>query len=142
MSAYTDQDLIQILHDFGVKVTSYRLELLRYMSKSKLPIPASKIIEIMKRKFDMNQATVYRGLKVLMEAQVLSVIEINKISHYEMNFGESTVLIACSHCGAMDRISKVSLDDIIKKTARYSKKFANISSLNLQVYGICKNCQK
>lgn len=140
--AYTDEDLRQILLDFGVKITTHRLELLRYMSKSKLPIPASKIIDIMHKKFNMNQATVYRGLNSLLEAQILNVLEINKVSHYEMNFGESSVLVSCTHCGAMDRLSKVNLDEIIKKTARYSKKFASISSVNLQIHGLCRACQR
>ena len=142
MIAYNDQDLLQILKEFGVKYTEHRLELLRYMSKSKLPIPASRIIDIMKKKHDMNQATVYRGLAILSKAQVLNTIEINRESYYEMNFGDSSIVIACSMCGTLDKIEKINLDDILKKAGRQSKKFSSLSQLHMRVYGLCKNCLK
>lgn len=142
MSAYTDEDIYQIFADFEVRVTTHRLALLKYISHSKLPMPASRIVEMMKKKYDMDQATVYRALAVLCEAQALLKIDVNGISHYEMNFGENAIVLACTQCGALDKIYKVPIDDIIKKANKNSRKFATVNHINMRLYGLCKGCYK
>ena len=142
MSAYTEEDLYQIFTDFEVGVTKHRLELLRHITRHKLPLPVGQMVIKMKNKYKMDQATVYRNLKVLSDAQILNKIDINGIAHYELNLGESAIVIACSKCGALDRLQKVNIDDIVKKANKYSRKFSTLTHVNMRIYGLCKSCHK
>lgn len=142
MNVYSEEDLYQIFTDFEVKVTPHRLSLLRHMSKSKLPIATSRIVEQMKKKEDVDQATVYRNLTVLFRSQVLNKVDINGQAHYEMNFGENAIILACTKCGAIDKVQKINIDDIIKKANKQSRKFATLNHINMRLYGLCKSCMK
>ena len=142
MSAYTEEDLYQIFTDFGIKVTKHRLELLRHITRYKLPIPVIQMVEKMKKKSGMDQATVYRNLKVFSDTQVLNKVDINGVAYYELNIGESAIVIACSKCGALDRLQKVNIDDIVKKANKYSRKFTSLTHVNMRIYGICKSCER
>lgn len=142
MSAYTDEDIEKIFTEFEIRPTAHRLALLKYISHSKLPMPASRIVEMMKKKYAMDQATVYRALAILCDAQALLKIDVNGVSHYEMNFGENAIILACTKCGALDKIYKVPIDDIIKKANKQSRKFATVNHINMRLYGLCKSCYK
>lgn len=142
MSAYREEDLYQIFTDFEIKITRHRLELLRHITKHKLPISVGQMVEKMKKKCDMDQATVYRNLKVMSDAQVLNKVDINGVAYYELNLGESAIVIACSKCGSLDRLQKVNIDDIIKKANKYSRKFTTLTHVNMRIYGLCKSCHR
>lgn len=141
MSKYKEEDLIQILKDHNLKVTDHRLLILNKISKSKTAIAAHKLIEEVKKKAEIDQATVYRNLTTLEESGVISRYDYNHgHAHYEISNNEPKHQIICSNCETVENVSANLFDDAIKKLARKSKKFKEVDVSTFQIYGLCKSC--
>jgi Fur family transcriptional regulator, ferric uptake regulator len=142
MKKYNQEDILNIIKNSGLKYTEHRHNVLTRIAKSKTPIAVIQIIEDLKKKYNIDQATVYRNLSSLESAGLLRRYDYNHgHAHYELNTGEDTHQIVCNKCETIEKISGQNFDDIIKKIIKKSKKFKTTSRVNLEIYGECRTCK-
>jgi Fur family ferric uptake transcriptional regulator len=139
---YTEDELIEMLREAELKITDRRLDVLRRIAKSKTPISSHKLIEDCKRKLNIDQATVYRNLTSLEEADLIKRFDYNHgHAHYEMKMSDVNHRIICSKCETIEKIGASYLEESMKKLIKKSKKFNNLSTSSAHIYSTCKNCQ-
>ncbi len=141
MAKYSKDDLIVMIKEKDLRVTTHRVAILNYISKSKLPVTVYEIIEVLRKKYNIDQATVYRNLSSLHGASILRRLDFNHgHAHYELETGRASYQFVCTKCETIEKIEGVSIDETIKKMAKKSKKFKNVSTYSMEIYGLCKVC--
>lgn len=135
-----------MIREAGLKQTEHRLCILTRVSKSKSPIVASKLIEDIKKKYHIDQATVYRNLTALENAGLInkfshSIIGSNSShAHYEMVSDDVYSKVMCSNCETIEKVHGISTDELSKKISKKSKHFKTSNVLTLELYALCKSC--
>ncbi len=139
---YTENELINIIKISELKVTPHRLAVLSRISKAKNPVAVHKIIEDLKKKNDIDQATVYRNLTSLEEAGIINRFDFNHgHAHYEIATDEVQHKIICNNCESMEKLNASYFEEALKKLIKKSKKFSVSSTTpSVDIYGICKSC--
>ncbi len=141
MAKYTKDDLIIMLKEKDLRITSHRVAILNYISKIKLPVTAYEIIEVLRKKYNIDQATVYRNLTSLHSSGLLRRLDFNRgHAHYELETGRASYQLVCTKCETVEKIEGVSIDDTVKKMIKKSKKFKNITTYSMEIYALCKAC--
>ena len=141
MAKYSKEDIITLLREKGLRVTDHRVAVLAYLSKAKEPAPVHEIFDALRKKYAIDQATVYRNLSSLHEEGVIRRFDFNHgHAHYELEVGRVSYQIVCSKCKTLEKMEGVSLDDGIKKMLKKSKKFKNSQLQTAQLYSVCKSC--
>ena len=141
MAVYTKDDLELMLKEAGLRVTGHRLSVFSYIAKSRNPVTVYSLVESLRKKEDIDQATVYRNLLSLHEAHLIRRLDFNHgHAHYEIETGRPSTSFVCSSCETFEKMEGVSLDEAIKKLIKKSKKFKTTSPRSIEIYGLCKNC--
>ena len=141
MATYSKEDLITMLRESGLRVTDHRLFILETVAKVKQPITVYELVEGLRKKEDIDQATVYRNLSSLHEAGLLRRLDFNHgHAHYELETGRASHQLVCSNCETIEKIEGISIDDTVKKMLKKSKKFRETRSHSVEIYGLCKTC--
>jgi Fe2+ or Zn2+ uptake regulation protein len=141
MATYSKEDLILMLKESELRVTDHRLAVLSYLSKVRQPVTVYEIIEVLRKKEDIDQATVYRNLSSLHEAGLLRRLDFNHgHAHYELETGRASHQLVCAKCETIEKIEGISIDDTVKKMLKKSKKFKNTTTHSVEIYGLCKAC--
>lgn len=141
MAIYTKDELQGILEEAGLRVTSHRLTILSIVAKVKQPITVYELVELVRKKNNIDQATVYRNLASLHEARLLRRLDFNHgHAHYELETGRASHQLVCNSCETVEKIEGVSVEDAIKKMLKKSKKFKNTTTHSIEIYGQCKKC--
>lgn len=141
MATYSKDDLVYMLKEAGLRVTGHRLTVLSYLSKVKQPTTVYELVETLRRKNNIDQATVYRNLTSLHQAGLLRRLDFNHgHAHYELETGRPSQQLVCSNCETVEKIEGISIDDIVKKMVKKSKKFKSTTTHSMEIYGVCKNC--
>ncbi len=138
---YTIESLIELVTEAGLKNTEHRLAVLSRIAKSKTPIAVHKVVEDLKKKSGIDQATVYRNLTLLEESKIIRRFDYNHgHAHYEMNNEEEVHRLICRTCENMEKIAATYFDLALKKLAKKSRKFKPSTLTSVSVYGLCKSC--
>jgi Fur family ferric uptake transcriptional regulator len=139
---YSEIELVNLIKDSGLKNTEHRLAILTRISKVKSPIAVHKLIEDLKKKYDIDQATVYRNLTSLEEVGILARSDYNHgHAHYEMSSDEVVHKIICNNCETMEKINASYFEEALKKLTKKSKKFqSSATNPSVDIYGLCKSC--
>lgn len=141
MAVYSQEELQTMVQEAGLRVTGHRLSVLAAVAKVKQPITVYELVEILRKKENIDQATVYRNLSSLHEAGLLRRLDFNHgHAHYELETGRASHQLVCSTCETIEKIEGVSVDDAVKKMLRKSKKFKTTTTHSLEIYGVCKKC--
>lgn len=141
MATYSKEDLIHMIKEAELRVTDHRLAVLTYLSKVKQPVTVFEIIEVLRKKENIDQATVYRNLSSLHEARLLRRLDFNHgHAHYELETGRASHQLVCSNCETIEKIEGISIEDTVKKMLKKSKKFKNTTTHSVEIYGLCKTC--
>lgn len=141
MATYSQEDLTTMLRESGLRVTDHRLLVLETVAKVKQPVTVYELVEDLRKKQDIDQATVYRNLSSLHAAGLLRRLDFNHgHAHYELETGRASHQIVCSKCETIEKIEGVSIDDTVKKMVKKSKKFRAVATHSIEVYGLCKAC--
>ena len=141
MAIYSKNDLITMLKEKELRVTSHRLAVLGYLSKVKQPVTVYEIIDVLRKKENIDQATVYRNLSSLHEAGLLRRLDFNHgHAHYELETGRASHQFVCNTCETIEKIEGISVEDTVKKMLKKSKKFKNTTTHSIEIYGVCKTC--
>lgn len=142
MATYSKEDLILMLKEAELRITDHRLAVLSYLSKVRQPVTVYEIVETLRKKEDIDQATVYRNLSSLHEAGLLRRLDFNHgHAHYELETGRSSHQLVCNNCETIEKIEGISIDDTVKKMLKKSKKFKNTTTHSIEIYGVCRKCQ-
>lgn len=130
-----------ILRNSGHKATSSRIAILEIFKKSKKPLSAQEIIELLPRNAD--QVTVYRTLKSFKEKGVIKQIDLrHNHAHYELTDLAEHHHLICLKCGKVEDVDHCGVEAIESSVLRSSKHFAEIKQHALEFYGICKTCSR
>lgn len=141
MAIYPKEELELMLQEAGLRVTSHRLLVLSYVAKVKSPITVYELVEALRKKENIDQATVYRNLSSLHESGLLRRLDFNHgHAHYELETGRASHQLVCQKCETIEKIEGVSIDDAVKKMLKKSKKFKNTTTHSIEIYGVCKKC--
>lgn len=138
-SSLSNDDLKKV----GLKVTLPRLKILEILEKSKdHHLSAEDVYKILLESGDdIGLATVYRVLTQFEEAGLIVKHHFEgDHSVFEMNNGLHHDHLVCDKCGRVEEF----VDQIIEKRQEEIAKLAGytITDHSLNIYGICKRCQK
>lgn len=141
MAKLSAQEAKTLLKKAGLRVTEHRLAVLRTVAGSKQALTVQALFDLLRNKYVIDQATVYRNLLALEEARMLRRLDFNHgHAHYEIETGEPSYKIICSECELIDNLDGGAFDESIKKLIKKSSKFKKILSHSVEIYGTCKNC--
>lgn len=141
MAIYTKEELINLVKEASLRVTPHRLLVLETLAKVRQPITVYELVEELRKKEDIDQATVYRNLSSLHEAGLLRRLDFNHgHAHYELETGRASHSLVCSTCETIEKIEGISVDDAVKKMLKKSRKFRLTKSHSIEIYGLCKSC--
>ena len=134
-------DIMQQIKNKGLKVTPQRRLLVKCILDDGGVVSAKDVFNEMRKHLpDVSMDTVYRGLGVLCEANILCKIEKGKGSEYEIIAGEHLHYMICSKCGKREVFEAcgISTESISKE----KRKGFLITGHKLELYGICPNCNE
>ncbi len=141
MAFYTKDDLMTMIHEAGLRATEHRIGVLFCISRAKQPMTVIELIETLRKKYNIDQATIYRNLISLTETGLIRKLDFNDgQSFYEFEDGRMSPQIICRKCKAIEKVEGVPVDIVLKKIIAKSKKFKVANQYTLQVYGLCKLC--
>lgn len=138
---------IDIFHKYlekhALRDTSQRRLILDAFLKNEEHISAEQLYDIVKKRdSSIGQATVYRVLKLLTEAELAR----------EVNFGDGIIRyehtydhphhdhLVCRHCGKTVEIVDSVIEELQKRVAE-SFSF-ELTDHKMYLYGLCENCKK
>ncbi len=141
MARYTHEELQTMLQEAGLRVTDHRLTVLATVAKVKQPSTVYELVENLRKKDSIDQATVYRNLSSLHEAGLIRRLDFNHgHAHYELETGRASHQLVCQRCETIEKIEGVSVEEAVKKMLKKSKKFKSTITHSIEIYGVCKNC--
>lgn len=141
MATYSKEDLATMLKESGLRVTGHRIAVLEAVAKVRQPVTVYELVEDLRKKENIDQATVYRNLSSLHEAGLLRRLDFNHgHAHYELETGRASYNLVCSNCETIEKIEGISMDDMAKKMIKKSKKFKQTTAHSMEIYGLCKSC--
>ena len=124
-------------------MTKQREEILKIFLKTDRHLSVEELYNIVKKKDkNIGQATVFRTLKLLFEADIVKGVNfIDKITRYEIKYGhQHHDHLVCTKCGKLIE----AVDPGIEKLQdRLCKKFGfRPKKHRLEIFGICRKCRK
>jgi Fe2+ or Zn2+ uptake regulation protein len=141
MATYIKDELQLMVKEAGLRVTDHRVTVLGAVAKVKQPVTVYELVETLRKKNNIDQATVYRNLSSLHEVGLLRRLDFNHgHAHYELETGRASHQLVCHHCETIEKIEGISVDDAVKKMLKKSKKFKNVTTHSIEIYGLCKKC--
>jgi Fur family ferric uptake transcriptional regulator len=141
MAIYSNTDLISMLREARLRVTDHRLAVLSYLARVREPVTVYELVDLLRKKEDIDQATVYRNLSSLHKAGLIRRLDFNHgHAHYELESGRASHSLVCNTCETVEKVEGISIDDTVKKMLKKSKKFKHITTHSVEIYGLCKNC--
>ncbi len=141
MASYTQEELQSMVQEAGLRLTDHRLLILATLAKVRQPITVYDLVTLLRKKEDIDQATIYRNLSTLHEAGLLRRLDFNHgHAHYELETGRPSHQLVCRSCETIEKIEGISIDDAVKKMLKRSKKFKQINTHSIEIYGVCKRC--
>ena len=141
MAIYTKDELVTMLQEADLRVTDHRIAVLQAVAKVRQPITVYELVDVLRKKDNIDQATVYRNLSSLHAAGLLRRLDFNHgHAHYELETGRASHQLVCQACETIEKIEGISVDDAVKKMLKKSKRFKNAATHSIEIYGTCKKC--
>ena len=136
--ALSEEECKSILKKCGLKITNQRLAILKVLNSGpRYHKTAQDILdELKKTNPSIGFATVYRFLKRLTKAQMISEISMGAGSScYELKSNQFHYHIACVKCGKIVEFKNRTIENTLKKIV--SEKNYKIQNQILEIYVIC-----
>ena len=135
-------DIMRQIKDRGLKITPQRRLLVRCIWENGGAVSAKEIFHEMRKHLpDVSMDTVYRGLNVLCEGNILCKIERQgQGSDYEIIAGKHLHYMICSKCGKRDTFEACGIST--ESIPEEKRKGFLITGHRLELYGICPNCNE
>ena len=133
--------LVDQLKQGGFKVTKSRLAVLRVLAATKQPLSVQTIIKRLSGS-DADQATVYRMLTALTEANILRRIDFEHgHAHYELFDDQDHHHVVCTNCHRIEDVRDCNVSSMADQILKQSK-FAEINRHSLEFFGLCQECKR
>jgi Fur family peroxide stress response transcriptional regulator len=135
----SDEALISLLHQRGLKATPQRLAIFRYLAHNETHPSADTIYADIKKDLPtISQGTVYNTLAILADIGVIRELKIgNGHSRYDSNT-DVHINVICPNC---NRITDYQSKEIFSLWETISKDIGGeITGQRLDVYKKCKDC--
>ena len=141
MAKYAKAHLEELLKKTKLRVTPHRLAVLSVIANYSEPLTVQAIFDTLRKKYSIDQATIYRNLLSLHESGLLRRLDFNHgHAHYELETGAPSSQFVCNKCETIEKLDSKEIDDVIKRVSKKSKKFKTLSSHTIEIYGVCKQC--
>ncbi|MDY3118255.1 MAG: Fur family transcriptional regulator [Peptoniphilus sp.] len=131
----------ELLREKGLKATKGRLDVLRILKASPVPMRAMEVYQKTSQDACASLSTVYRILIQLTKAGLLQAsLQQDESTYYEYKGAEHHHYIVCARCGKLSPIDDCPLDALdkhITQTTGYA-----ITGHTFQLEGICPDCLK
>lgn len=135
---------LEIIEGLSCRNTKIRFGIISIFHQIKKPISALEIATQLKEKFNTkaNKTTVYRQLDFLLTKNILISLDIEGVTHYELNKNKPHQVLVCSVCHEIFPLT----NEFSLSTAQLSKIETNhhfkIHHYSFLCFGICQKCQK
>ena len=136
--AFSEDELKSILKKCGLKTTAQRMDILRTLNSGpRYHKTAQDILdEIKKTGSSIGFATIYRFLKKLTKAEMISEISMGAGSScYELKSNKPHYHITCVKCGKIVEFKNKAIEDTLKKII--SERNYKMQNQILEIYVIC-----
>lgn len=133
----------EILKHDGLKNTKHRNSILNIMEKNAQPVTAEQIyLALINQGISINLSSVYRILNTLAEKCLVikSSMAGESKAVFELNRFEHKHYVVCTQCKKIISVPGCPLEEYENKLR--DKMGFNIQGHQLEIYGVCKNCQK
>ena len=133
---------INYLKKRDLKLTGQREKILDIFLKTDKHLSVEDLYSIVKRKDPrIGQATVFRTLKLLCEAQLAKVVDFgDKKVRYEHSYGHRHHdHLICNKCGKSIEVMNSKIEKLQEGLCK-EKDFL-VERHSLEIFGICKNCR-
>lgn len=135
------KDFSDLLKSHGLKVTPTRNDILEVFSDDCKPINAEYIFNKLKKK-KINIVTIYRTLASFELAGILKRVDLQRDSVYYELAGHHHHHIICTCCGTVESFDDCDMNGFSKKVLAKSAKFSLVTKHSLELFGLCKKCNK
>jgi len=125
----------------NLQFTAQRQLIVDEFCRVKTHVSVEELYERVKKKEEsVGQATVFRTLKLLAEAEIARPVNLgSKTIRFELDYGkEHHDHLVCTKCGAVIEVFDEALETLQDKLCK-KYNFQPVSHL-LEIFGICKNC--
>lgn len=139
--SWSTSDLKQIIRKMNLKVTPQRVLILQALHEGRVHITAQELYEKVQRiNTDVGFATVYRFLKDMAEARVVTELRMGSMpTRYELTPKKHHDHMTCTACGKIVEFQNKNIEDHQEKVA---KQYGfQLTHHVLELYGICTSCQ-
>lgn len=128
-----EQDAVNIIKKFGLKLTPARIDILKLLSKDETPISAELIHKKLRGKYDL--ATIYRNMSIFVQRGVVFLEAIGHSDRYYLSNSEHHHIV-CRSCDIVECLPCEHHEEKINV-----KGFTDVSH-NLVLTGLCKKCRR
>ncbi|MDD3122963.1 MAG: transcriptional repressor [Candidatus Izemoplasmatales bacterium] len=135
--------LLDKLKNNGLKNTKHRIEILKMLDKTDIPVSADKIYaKLKKTDILISLSTVYRTLETLIEKELVMKVQFESETKalYEMNKETHHHFFVCVGCNKIFPLKECPIHEHDFEVED-SEDFEVIGH-KLELYGYCKECQK
>jgi len=134
-------DVLTRIRAAGFRATKQRIELVRFLEKTKRPLDMQDIVKGLSRSTDM--VTVYRMLAAFKRAGLVREVNLRgEHPRYELEDECDHHHIVCTDCGRVEDFTDTAHESIEKKVLAKSKSFKSVTGHSFDLYGVCKTCAK
>lgn len=134
----------RLAKSIGFNITHKRESILKSIYKSKKPISANEIQDVLLDEFkiDISLPTIYNILHLFEELQILHILYVpaKKTKYYSVKGFKTQNHLICIKCGKIVEFFDNDLDKQLKKDLE--KKDFLLTNHRILLYGICKECIK
>jgi Fur family ferric uptake transcriptional regulator/Fur family peroxide stress response transcriptional regulator len=135
------RDYATLLNKSGLKATFQRMQLLENIDKYGHMSVDDIYAEVVKTHPSLSLATVYKNIILMVENGVLVEVPIDgKKSKYELA-KEDHIHLVCTECGDVEDKDCIDITNQAIHSLTDKEQF-NLSTRQINLYGICKNCKK
>lgn len=138
----TDENLKRIIRELGLKITTQRMAILRFLTQGRAHQSAQEIFESVKRKHpEIGFATVYRLLRNLAEKSYVTEVRMGGLpARYELTPKHHHDHLTCTECGTIVEFENQTIEKLQLEVA---KNYGfQLTGHVLELYGLCPNCKK
>ncbi len=139
----SEQSYKEVLKHDGLKNTKHRNSILNIIEKNAQPVTAEQIyFTLVNQGVSINLSSVYRILNTLAEKCLVikSSMAGESKAVFELNRFEHKHYVVCTQCKKIISVPGCPLEEYEKKLR--DKMGFNIQGHQLEIFGVCKNCQK
>lgn len=131
------EQILEVLDERGYRSTAPRRALAAAIGEQSRHFTAEGLRKQLPP--SLGRATVYRTLKILVEAEVLCRVLLEDGDlHYQLSHSGHHHHLLCVHCGSSQDLMGCDIEDVLLNTS--TRHGFELSGHWLEVYGRCRNC--